>query len=342
MAISYTPVAVKGKVLEEVVTEILFENKTISEELVDLQDNVKADTIVTDFGLTVAQQAYTSGAKTASGTIGINDKSITPVKVMYYDEFDPESLRLSRFKRDMPQGAANITSNEFNQLLIAGLEPKISADAESKFWNGATAATKVAVAALTPGAGQGSAGAAEQTYVAAAPTTLFDGVVTTMIYNSPNAATAAGVGARIKVAGTTISGSNIATEYAKVYAAIPAVVLNQVDKKPYLYAPHSHKQFINILNTSETYRDKFLVVGLGTPAEKYFYNGTEIKFVPLPENCVIAALPENIKWLCDAFSDLNEMLINVIANNRQDMFYMFTMTQFAWVVRQAINVLYLG
>jgi hypothetical protein len=337
MAITYTPVDLRGDALEEVFTELLFENKTVEKGLVTLADDIKADTIVTQFGTTVSMQAYTSGTKTASGGIGVNDKYITPTKVMYYDTFDPNSLRLSRFKRDMSKGAINVDSNEFNQLLITSLLPKISADCESKFWNGATSATKTAVAALTPGTAQTSAGAAEQTYVAAAPTTLFDGVVTTMIYNSPNAATSAGVGGRIKVAGTTISASNIATEYGKAYAAIPAVVLNQNGKQPYIYAPYSHMQFINQYNINATYRDLFSVQG-----DRYFYCGIEIQFVPLPENCLIVALPENIMWLTDVFSDLNQLKIAKTAEFEETMAYLAVMTEYAWIVRQAVNVLYLG
>jgi len=30
--------------------------------------------------------------------------------------------------------------------------------------------------------------------------------------------------------------------------------------------------------------------------DKYYYNGVEIKFVPLPENCIVAALPSNLVW----------------------------------------------
>ena len=41
-------------------------------------------------------------------------------------------------------------------------------------------------------------------------------------------------------------------------------------------------------------------------------------------------------------SDLNKLTIDKIANNREDFFYKAIFTQFAHVVRQAMNVLYLG
>jgi len=190
---------------------------------------------------------------------------------------------------------------------------------------------------LTAGTAQTSVGSAEQTLVAATTAGLFDGVITTMIYNN------GAVGGRVKVAGTTITSSNIATEYGKVYAAIPAKVLNgDGGEAPYLYAPYSHKQLINIYNVTATYRDLFSVTGLGTDAEKYFYNGVEIQFVPVPENVIVCAIPTHIMWLTDLQSDMSELKIDKIANNREDMFVKAIFTEYAHVIRQSMNVLYVG
>jgi len=343
MAISYSKVDIRGKAVEPVFAELLFMNESIAKGHVNFQDGIKADTIVTEAGMTVSMQAYSSGAPTASGGIGIYDKSLTPTKIMYYDEFDPETLRSSRFNRDMAKGAWNLGSSEFENLVMTEYGGKIANDVEAKFWNNATAATKTAVAALTAGTGQTSVGAAEQTLVAATTAGLFDGVVTTMIYNTPYQGASAGVGGRVKVAGTTVSSSNIATEYGKVYAAIPAKVLNgNSDEKPLIYAPYSHKQMINIYNVTATYRDLFSVTNLGQPTEKYFYNGVEIVFKPLAENVVICANPSHIMWLTDLQADIASLTIDKIANNREDRFLKAIMTQYAWVVRQSMNVLYVG
>ena len=77
-------------------------------------------------------------------------------------------------------------------------------------------------------------------------------------------------------------------------------------------------------------------------ADKYFYNGIEIKFVPLSANVVIAALPSNLIWATDLLSDINRMEINKIANNREDMFVKNIFTIAAHVARQSNNVLYIG
>jgi hypothetical protein len=54
--------------------------------------------------------------------------------------------------------------------------PAVSQDAENIFWGGITTATKVAIAALVPGAGQGSITAASQTATAALVAGQVDGV----------------------------------------------------------------------------------------------------------------------------------------------------------------------
>jgi hypothetical protein len=158
----------------------------------------------------------------------------------------------------------------------------------------------------------------------------FDGVITRMIYNG------GAVGGRVNVIGTTITSTNIATEYAKAYAAVPSRVLFGA-VKPFIYAPYSHKQLINIFNISATYRDLFSVQADGS----YFYNGVEIKFVPLAENVMIVARPDYIVWCTDLLSDINMLKIDKIALNREDMFVKNIMTIFAHVLNQSMNVLYL-
>jgi hypothetical protein len=332
MAISATISDLRGKAYEPILEELLFENKTISEALVSFESDVKNESIFTENTNVVAMQAYASGAPTSSGTFTLVDTLVTPTKVMFYHEFDPNALRPSRFKRTMKPGAWEIASTEFERVVLGAYGKEVSLDAEAKWWTGITSATKTAVAALTPGVGQGSVGAAEQTWAAAQTASLFDGVVAKMIYNN------GALGTRVKVLGTTITSSNISAEYAKAYAALPAVVLAQTEK-PFIYAPYSHKQLINIFNVAATYRDLFAV---DIKADKYFYNGIEIKFVPVPENCMIVALPSNLIWATDLVSDINRMEINKIANNREDMFVKHIFTIAAHVARQNTNVLYLG
>jgi hypothetical protein len=323
MAISYTPTDIRGKAYEPVIEEILFANDTVEKNLVAFETDVKSDTIFTENDNTATMQAYTSGAPSSSGTLGLTDTLVSPVKVMYYQEFDPNTLRSSRFKRDMAAGAWNVESNEFASKVLGSYGKLISEDLQAKFWSNATSATKTAVAA-------GANTTAEKAYVAGLSAGQFDGVVTRMIYNG------GAVGGRINVVGVSITSSTIATEYGRAYAAVPARVLFGA-VKPYIYAPYSHKQLINIFNINSTYRDLFSVQADG----RYFYNGVEIVFVPLPENCIIVARPDYIVWCTDLLSDINMLKIDKIALNREDMFVKNIMTIFAHVLNQSMNVLYL-
>lgn len=337
MAISATIVDIRGEVFPEVYEELLFETKTINKKLVNLDDGFKANAIFTESTATATMQAYTSGVPTSSGTLAFTDVILTPVKVMFYQEYDPNSIRSSRFNTTMKKGAWNIESSEFNQTVVNLYNKKVAYTTESKFWNNINSATQTAIAALTPGIGQGSVGAAEQTYAAALTAGQFNGVVTTMIYNN------GGLGTRIKVAGTTVSASNIKTEMDKIYAAIPAVVLNQSSSKPVIYVPYSWMQYINQYNNVATnFKDVFVVSGLGTANETITFQGLRVETVPLPENCAIAAKPEYINWLTDSMDDINMIKTGPAYLNADTQFIKHVFTIYAHVANQSYNVLYLG
>ena len=340
MAITYNSVNYRGKAAEPIVEELLFENATIAKSLVTFEEDVKAETIFTEATATATLQAYTSGVPTSAGSLTAFDVAVTPTKVQFYQEFDPNTLRFSRFKRDMKPGAWEIMSSEFEQLVIGGLYAKqISNAFEYEFWNGATAATKTAVAALTAGTANTSVGAAEKTKVAALASSQIDGILVKMIYNDSNASATAGVGTRVKVAGTTLTAAVLKAEFDKVYAAIPAVALNGTEK-PIIYAPKSVKQMIAQANNVTT--DYTKPFNADASYENIYFNGLKIEFVPLPENVLIAALKSHLIWATDLASDVNVMQMDKIALNREDMFLKNNMTLAAHVVNQKFNVLYIG
>jgi len=331
MAIVYNIVDIRGVAAEPVIEEILFENKTVSEGYVTFEDDIKAETIFTEGSATVTMQAYTAGAPASSGSLTAFDCVVTPVKVQFYQEFDPNTIRFSRFKRDIKAGAWEILSSEFERIMIGGVyAKKISADFENKYWNGATTATKVSVAA-------GANTVEEKAQVAAMPTTLFDSITTRLIWNACNPTMTPSVGGRVNVAGVTITSTNIKTEYDRVYAAINPVVLAS-QFMPYLYVPHAHKQLINQYNNVATnFKDVFVIMN-----GKYFLYDLEIKFVPLPANVIIAAPKEHLFWCTDLVSDINKVQIDKIALNREDMFIKTNATITSHVANQVYNVLYTG
>jgi hypothetical protein len=331
--VTYTGAQIPTDFKEDIIAEILFRNETVEKGLVSFETGIKAGRVITENINSVTMQAWSvNPTGSEAGAIGLEDTVVTPVKVEFIDKFTPDDLRSSRFNRDMPAGAINDVSDEFNRLVLNGVAPLISLDAESKFWNGATSATQTAVGALTAGTAQTSVGSAEKTLIGAMPTTLFDSLTAKMIYNK------SAVGKRIKVAGTTLSASNIATEMGKVYNAIPNEVLAGAEK-PYIYAPRSVKKFINNFNLAQTYRDTF-TVDLATG--KYFYLDVEIVFVPLADNVIIAGVPSNFMWCTDLMDDYANINIAPYPAPRKDYFYDVIFTIFAHVVNQKFNVLYVG
>jgi hypothetical protein len=340
MPITYNSLDIRGVAAEPIIEEILFENKTIADDLVTFETDIKAETVFTETLATAVLQAYTSGVPTSAGSLTAFDAVVTPVKVQFYQEFDPNTLRFSRFKRDMKAGAFEIMSSEFERIVIGGLYAKqVSLAAENEFWNGVRSVTKTAVAALVAGAPQTSVSATEQAQIAALPASQADGILSKMIYNNSNQAGVAGVGGRIKVAGTTITNANIKAEYDKIYAAIPAVVLNG-SEQPLIYAPRSHKQLIVAANNVTTdFKKPF---DADASAENIYFNGIKICFVPIPEKIVIAALKSHLVWCTDLVADINTVQLDKIALNREDMFIKNNMTLTSHVANQRFNVLYAG
>lgn len=333
MAIVYSDkVEIRGKAAEPVVEEILFQTNTISEGLVRFETEVKAGTIFTENMNTVNFQAYTCGEPSASGSIGLDDTEITPVKIMAYDEFCYDDLRSTRFNRDMAAGAWNTISDEFTRLVLSSVSKKIAVKAESDFWGGISAASL----AIIEGGGSPGPSAAEIAAAGDLSTALYDGVVARLIYNKDKGEFAS----TIVVNGATggVTSSNIAGEYAKLYAKIPAEVLQgDSGEMPMIYAPKKHMQLINIYNSAATYRDLFSVQN-----GQYFYNNVRIVFVPVPDSVMIAALPGHIIWATDLPSDISTLVVDKIANNRDDFFYKAVFTSYAHVVNQDKNVLYVA
>lgn len=340
MAIVSNSIDILGVAAEPIIEEILFQNNTLAKGLVTFEDDVKAETIFTEADATATMQAWTSGVPTSAGSLNSWDVKVTPSKVMFYQEFNPETLRLTRYKRSMKPGAWENFSTEFEQVVIGGIyADRISLSAEKNFWLGATSATKSTIAGLTAGTLNTEIGTAEKAMVAASlgADGLFDGLLTKVLYNNSRATGTAQVGERIKVVGTTITSANIKAEYDKLYAAIPAVVLEN-GTLPTIYAPYSHKQLITIFNNNvANYKDAFAVNG-----DSYGFNGLTIEFVPIPENVLLCAKKEHLFWVTDLLSDVNTLKMDRIASNREDYFLKSIMSEGAHVANQKFNVLYVG
>jgi len=112
----------------------------------------------------------------------------------------------------------------------------------------------------------------------------------------------------IKVAGTTINASNVLTEIAKVYDAMPNVVLGEnwfdperakarifVDMNTYRYLRQA-------LGTTPT-DVQVLLPNWSKEGDKIFYLGIEVVVAGLPQNTMVAGSFDNMVFLTDLLSD---------------------------------------
>jgi hypothetical protein len=338
MAISYTSVDIRGKAVEPILEEVLFANKTIADGYVTFNSDIKAGTIFTEASVDVTAQLYTGAALSSSGSMTVVDRIITPTKLEYKQTFLQESLRAGRFGRSMNPGAFNIESSEFASTVLAQYAPNVSQDAESIFWGGITEATQSAIAALTPGAGQGAITAATQTAVAALTPGLVDGVFAKVLYDK------SALGGYIKVTGQTVTSSNIAAECAKIYAAIPAQLLADTVSPVVIYAPRAWRQLARIANNAvgAAQQVNFLFDSAANDS-KCYYNGVEILFVPTPNNLMAYAQRKAaVSWNTDLLDDVNRFEVGKLVNDGDTQFVRTIYTLAANVGQATTGVLYGG
>lgn len=348
MAINYTGTTRNYTELERIQQELYQDSKTFREAIIDIQEGHKSGTDVYESKVDVTMTALNTGQVTATGNIalGVQKTPVSLVAFNYEDIINDNVLKGTRFEKSMKAGAYNVVSDEFDKKVLIQITPAIGADLESKIWNGATSATKTAIAALTPGAGQGSITAAAQTAVAAMPTTLFDSLIVTTLYNNSQSKTTpgAGLGDYIKVTGTTITSSNIATEYGKLYTGADNKVLDGfAGESPMIFAPLSHRKLIKVANNAvgAAQQINFLVEGSGEN-EKISYNGVEISFHPIASNFMILTLPSYLKVLMDLKGDMSTLQIGQVANGAMQRYIKNTQAMTTWVVNQKYITLYGG
>jgi F0F1-type ATP synthase membrane subunit c/vacuolar-type H+-ATPase subunit K len=347
MAISISGGTRNYQQLEEIQGELYQDSKTFRENVIDIQDGFKSGTDVYESKVTVAMTALNTGKVVATGniTLGVQKTPVSLVTFNYEDVIDDNTLKGYRFETSMNKGAFNNISDEFDRKVLIEVTPAIGDDLETKIWNGATAATKVSVAALTPGAGQGSITAAAQTAVAAMPTTLFDSILVTTLYNNSMSKTVpgAGLGDYIKVTGTTVTSTNIAAEYAKLFAGSPQKVVNNTKTPPMIFAPLSDRQLIKVANNAvgSAQQVNFLVEGSGA-TEKISYNGIEIYFVPLGATFRILTIPKFLKLLMDLVSDMSSLMVDRVSDGAMQRYIKNIQTIKAWVTNQRYITVYGG
>lgn len=347
MAVNFSGTKLPQSELAEIQQELYQDSATFRERYVDIQENHKSGTEVYESKVTVTAKAATSGKVVADATIDLAAQrtAVALTSIEFSDIIDESSLLDTRFERSMQAGAFNRVSSEFDNAVLQQVTPAIGQTLEEMIWNGVTTAKKTAIAALTPGAAQGSISAGAQTLVAAMPVNLVDSLPATILHNASTSKVVpgAGLGDYKKVLTiAAITSATIAAEYAKLYAAAPSKVVNNVTNVPYIYAPLEHRQLIKIANNAvgAAQQINFLVEGQGA-SERISYNGIEIKFVPL-KGFMILSDPRYLKILMDLTSDLSTLNVGEVGEGAMQRYIKNIQTLATWVTNQRYITLYGG
>lgn len=347
MAINFTGGTSNQTELSDIQEELYAESYTIRDGIIDIQEGHKAGADVYESTVSVTAVASSTGAVTASGNISqnANKTAVTHQTFMYSDTMDDSALLGTRFERSMSAGAFENVSDEWDRKVLIQVAPAIGENIEDMIWDGATSAAQTAIAALTPGAPQGSISAGAQTLVAAMPTNLIDSIPSTILHNASQAKATpgAGLGDYKKVLSiTAITSSNIAAQYALMYGTAPSKVLNHKTMKAEIFAPLGHKQMIKIANNSvgAAQQVNFLVEGSGD-SETISYNGVKINFVPLV-GFMILTIPVYLKLLMDLAADADTLKVGPMADGADTRFLKSKQAMRTWVTNQRYITLYGG
>lgn len=343
MAVNFTGVKTAQTEYEEIITTLYADSPTFRGDTIELVEGHKSGMDIYESSAEITFTEANYGPVTTDNVNLKSQKSVVNLKTFNVEGIiDESSLLSTRFEKSMAAGAYNVISDEFDRKVLIQVQPAVAEKLEAWVWNGATAATKTAIAALTPGAGQGSISAGAQALVAAMPTTLFDSIPATMLYNDSQSKTVpgAGLGEYIKVAGTTVTPSNIVAEYVKIYNSIDDKLLVLTgDQAPVIFAPKEHYKIIKNVNRVQgvALQENFV----GTGFNDMSFNGVEIRFVDL-KSFVIVAQPMNLKLVMDLLSDSSQLIIEKEANASTRRILKLINSMTTWVVRQKFNILYNG
>ena len=345
MAITYTGTKTEAGEYAEIVQEIYADSPTFRGETIELVEGHKSGLDVYESLAEITFSAANYGPVTADNVNLKAQKSIVNLKTFNVEGIiDESSLKGTRFEKSMKAGAYNVVSDEFDQKVLIQVQPAVGAKLESWVWNGATAATKAAIAALTPGAGQGLITAGAQTLVAAMPVTLFDSIPATMLYNDSQskAVPGAGLGDYLKttVAPAAVTSASIVAEYVKIYNSIPDNVLVMTgDDAPVIFAPKGDYKLIKAANRVQgaALQENFV----GSSFNDMSFNDVRIIFTDLV-GFRIAAKKMNLKLVLDLLSDSSQLIIEKEANASTRRILKLINSMTTWVVKQKWNVLYNG
>jgi hypothetical protein len=340
MSVVFSGTKLPQSELAEIQREIYADWGTFRDGDVTINEGHKSSADVYESKVSVNMAAYSSAAVSAgSDTLTVERTPVSLIKVQFADTIDYNTLLDTRFERSMAAGAFNTVSSEFDNAVLVDISPAISETMENATWDGATSAQQTAIAALTPDTPQGDISAGAQTLVAAMPTNLVNSLPATILYNDSISKDTAGAGLgdyKKVLSISAVDSSNIAAQYALIYATLDPNVLKQEDIT--IYAPLAHMQFIKIANNAvgNAQQINFLVEG-----DSVSYNGIKILFKPLV-GFVIASPAKYLHILMDLTSDVSQLKTGENANGAETFWYKNVQSFATWCTNQRYITLYGG
>lgn len=302
---TYAPKVFSGPHSQDIISLIIHGNRTVGKNLIRFLTNIKNEETITTLSGDIPWIAYQEDIKetdldglTSQNSLKFSDRTVNPKKIMAIDKFKMDDLRNSRFSEDMLAGAANITSNKFEQTVITYVEPRLGKNFEKLIWGGVSAADKTKIA------GSANVTTGQKAWAAAQPTTQVSGLFATALTAAADDADAK----PIEVVGTTVTSANIAAEYKKIHTALPT----EVAGKSTLFVPEGDFALILQANDDQQYRDKFTVSGDDIETATVKYLGMKIEFVPI--NYRTAGIPTDYVGATDLLSDSSSFEINKVNN----------------------------
>jgi hypothetical protein len=177
------------------------------------------------------------------------------------------------------------------------------------------------------------------------PTTFFDSIPATMIYNASNskAIPGAGLGDYKKVlAPVAVTQATIVSEYVKIFDTIPTDLFNGLhtgEDAIVMFMPKEHYRIIKNVNRVQgvALQDNFT----GSSYTDMAFNDIPIIFTDV-KGFGIVGKKSNFKLVMDLLSDSSQLIVEKEANASTNRIFKMINTMNTWVILQKWNVLYGG
>ena len=340
----YNAVKIRGEQILPFQTLLLTKDSSVAEGYVGFEPGAKEGSVWTESTETVSEIDYTGAPVTEAdldAMIAFDNKILYAI-TEFRKVVKMNGLHNTIFSEDMGVGAEKQVSQTFLNYATESFSGAIANQQMINRWQGVTVATKAAIAALVPGAGANQISASTQAKVASLPIAKRDGFFAVVVYNTFRANAVAAKGEYIKLDAVAITASNIASEYARIYAAILPDVLNNTDTPVIIESPLAHRQLMRTANNSvgASSNQNFLFEADAIDS-KCSYNGVAVSFVNLPTNVVIVHPAKGLFINADAVNeDSNFMEIGKMANGSDWVYFKNVWAYNHAVMNQNRNVLY--